>query len=78
MRKIYADEYTKFYDEIHKNNTRNTAMGFTSSPGALISFREFGPQFKGGKEGKRLRAARNSQLSPSPEPPIYASIHGML
>ena len=59
------------------STSQNTAMGFTSSPGALITHNEFGLQFGFGKEGKRRRAARNAHLHPSPEPPIYVSIHAM-
>ena len=77
-RMIYAEEFTKFYNEADKGGTLNTAMGFTSSPGAMSTYHEFGPQIKPGQESKRRRANRNMHLCPSPEPPICVSVHAML
>ena len=75
VRQLFADGYAKFREEASARIC-DTAMGFTSSPGALVTHHEL--RFMGaGHNVKRRRASGQGHLHPSPEPPIFVSTHAM-
>ena len=72
VRNINADHYVQFRRYTMDKSTRQTLMGFTSSPGAFVTSDDFQPRFVGSKEGRRRRPAQHAHLLSSPEPPYMS------